>query len=310
MVQPSTRIAINQTEQTEQTDQSLSAGEMLPTALPTGLPTMYDLPSEDPEEPGLPDEFHDLQPQLLSRSLQLGKYSRQEMFSVSDMNLYYDPQHLKWYKRPDWFLVVGVSRLYQNRDLRQSYVLWDEKVSPIVVVEFLSPGTEQDDLGRFAKVPPEPSQPGKPPCKFDVYEQIVKVQNYIVYDEPSQTIRYFRLVNGSYQEQAIAPNNPKLWIPELEIGLAIATSEFDGVLQPWLRWCDRTGHFLDTDTEQERRAKEQERLAKEQAQAQLNEAQTQITEAAQRLLATGMAVEQVAEILGLSIEQVERLGAF
>jgi hypothetical protein len=30
------------------------------------LPTMYDLPSEDPEEPGLPDEFHDLQPQLLS----------------------------------------------------------------------------------------------------------------------------------------------------------------------------------------------------------------------------------------------------
>jgi preprotein translocase subunit SecB len=27
------------------------------------LPTMYDLKSEDPEEPGLPDEFHDLQPQ-------------------------------------------------------------------------------------------------------------------------------------------------------------------------------------------------------------------------------------------------------
>jgi hypothetical protein len=38
------------------------------------LPTMYDLPSENPEEPGLPDvragatkdEFHNLQPQLLS----------------------------------------------------------------------------------------------------------------------------------------------------------------------------------------------------------------------------------------------------
>jgi len=28
------------------------------------LPTMYDLPSEDPEEPGLPDEFHLLQPEL------------------------------------------------------------------------------------------------------------------------------------------------------------------------------------------------------------------------------------------------------
>jgi hypothetical protein len=29
------------------------------------LPTMYDLPSENAEEPGLPDEFHDFQPELL-----------------------------------------------------------------------------------------------------------------------------------------------------------------------------------------------------------------------------------------------------
>ncbi len=29
------------------------------------LPTIYDLPSEDPEEPGLPDDFHYFQPQLL-----------------------------------------------------------------------------------------------------------------------------------------------------------------------------------------------------------------------------------------------------
>jgi hypothetical protein len=28
------------------------------------LPTMYDLPSEDQEEMGLPDKFHDLQPHL------------------------------------------------------------------------------------------------------------------------------------------------------------------------------------------------------------------------------------------------------
>ncbi|MBV6624181.1 MAG: hypothetical protein KI793_14785 [Rivularia sp. (in: Bacteria)] len=29
------------------------------------LPTMYDLPSEDLEEPGLPDQFHIWQPRLL-----------------------------------------------------------------------------------------------------------------------------------------------------------------------------------------------------------------------------------------------------
>jgi hypothetical protein len=40
------------------------------------LPTMYDLPSDNPEKPGLPDEFHDLQPQLLSRTLLLVMLAR------------------------------------------------------------------------------------------------------------------------------------------------------------------------------------------------------------------------------------------
>lgn len=35
------------------------------------LPTMYDLPSESPAEPGLPDEFHDHQPDLLSVTLSI-----------------------------------------------------------------------------------------------------------------------------------------------------------------------------------------------------------------------------------------------
>ncbi len=30
---------------------------------------MYELPSEDPQEPGLPNEYHDFQPQLLSATL-------------------------------------------------------------------------------------------------------------------------------------------------------------------------------------------------------------------------------------------------
>lgn len=52
------------------------------------LPTMYDLPSEDPEEPGLPDEYHYLQPQLLSATFRLTNYSSDQVFSVGDMNLY------------------------------------------------------------------------------------------------------------------------------------------------------------------------------------------------------------------------------
>ena len=56
--------------------------------------------------------------------------------------------HQLWHKRPDWFLVVGVSRFYNERDLRLSYVMWQEEVSPMVVVELLSPGTEKEDLGQ------------------------------------------------------------------------------------------------------------------------------------------------------------------
>ena len=104
-----------------------------------------------------------------------------EIFSASDLKLYYDPDHTLCYKRPDWFLVTGVSRLYRGQSSRQSYVIWDEQVPPIVVVEFLSPGTEAEDLGRFADQPPTP-EPDKPPCKFEVYEQILKVPNYLVYD--------------------------------------------------------------------------------------------------------------------------------
>ncbi|NJR51694.1 MAG: Uma2 family endonuclease [Leptolyngbyaceae cyanobacterium CSU_1_3] len=293
----------------------------LPESWSTGnLPTMYDLPSEDPTEPGLPDEFHDLQPQLLSRTLRLSHYTAQEMFSVSDMNLYYDPEHLNWYKRPDWFLVVGVPRRYRGKSSRSSYVLWDEKVSPAIVVEFLSPGTEPEDLGRFAPQPPI-VKPGQPPCKFDVYEQIVQVQHYIVYHEETETLRYFRRVNLQFQEQPIADGNPRLWIPELEIGLGLWQGEFEGLPQAWLRWCDRAGQFFPTDTEaalasreierrakeQERRAKEQERRAKEQERRAREEAQAQVRQTAQNLLNLGMSIAQVSQITGLSQSQVQNL---
>ena len=117
--------------------------------LQPGLPTMYDLPSEFPEESGLPDVFHDLQPQLLSQTLHLVDYSRDNYCDASDLNLYYDPDHPLWHKRPDWMLAVGVPWLYGGQDLRLSYVTWQEgKKGPEVVVEFLSSGTEREVLGQ------------------------------------------------------------------------------------------------------------------------------------------------------------------
>ncbi|MEL6814130.1 MAG: Uma2 family endonuclease, partial [Cyanobacteria bacterium J06598_3] len=116
------------------------------------LPTMYELPDEFPEEPGSPDEFHDLQPQLLSRTLSLKGYAASDRFTASDLNVYYDVRHTRWHKRPDWFLAVNVPRVYNGKhgkDSRRNYVVWDEGESPSVIVEFISPRTEKEDLGRF-----------------------------------------------------------------------------------------------------------------------------------------------------------------
>ncbi|MBE9126530.1 MULTISPECIES: Uma2 family endonuclease [unclassified Coleofasciculus] len=277
------------------------------------LPTMYDLPSEYIGEPGLPDEFHDLQPQLLSRTLSLVAYPRDQWFTGADLNLYYDVHHPLWYKRPDWFLAVGVPRLYNGQDFRRSYVTWQEGQNPYVVIEFLSSGTEREDLGRFYRAedavegedtasPPaiQSSETERPLAKFSVYEQQLRVPHYLVYSRQTQRLRYFQWVGGRYQEQQVNESNPQVWLADLNIGLGLWEGNFEGISSSWLRWCDEDGNWLLTDTEQERLEKEQERQAKEQAQAQ-------VLQAAKNLLATGMTVVQVAELLGLSTEQVSSL---
>lgn len=251
------------------------------------LPTMYDLPSENPEEPGLPDEFHTLQPQLLSRTCRPPKISAQQMFSGTDMNLYYDVRHPRWYKRPDWFLVAGVPRLYDETDLRLSYVIWQEGVDPLVVVELLSPGTEAEDLGENVRsedvieVPTSESAGAEgsqdvqetgalrelPPRKWDLYERILRVPYYVVFSRYTDCLRVFTLVADRYQELELDPNQPKLWIPTLELGLGLWQGEYEGVTRQWLRWYEVEGNWVLTDTEQAvQRAEQVEALLEQERQ--------------------------------------------
>ncbi|BAS57274.1 hypothetical protein NIES2135_33700 [Leptolyngbya boryana NIES-2135] len=275
------------------------------------LPTMYDLPSENPEEPGLPDEFHDLQPQLLSRTLRLSQSVTDQFFTGAELNLYYDSAHPQWYKRPDWFLSIGVPRLYQGRDLRNSYVIWQERRAPFVVVELLSPGTEKEDLGSYADTPEielEPLQPvreasetptakgqksEKPPSKWKVYEQILRVPYYIVFSRYDDQVHFFKLVGGKYQAQPLDPENSRIWIPELEIGLGLWQGEFEGICRSWLRWYDDQGNWILTDAEQERQ--------------RANQAESQLLQVARNLLQTGMSIEQVSQITGLTETEVQQL---
>ena len=197
-----------------------------------------------------------------------------------------------------------MSRLYEGKRDRASYVMWQEKVSPAVIVELLSPGTESEDLGRFAPKPAlektsEKTSPNTP-AKFQVYEQILKVPHYVVFNRRDNSLRYFRLSGGAYQEQSVAETNPRIWIPELAIGLAIWQGVFEGLPQDWLRWCDAEGMLLPTDTEAA--------LQREaEAQQQRDQAESQIRQTVLNLLAFGMAIEQVAQMTGLSVSEVRAI---
>ncbi len=261
---------------------------------------MYDLPSEDPEEPGLPDEFHDLQPQLLSLTFRPPHYRASQVFSASDMNLYYDVRHAQWYKRPDWFGVVGVPRLYDEVDMRLSYVVWQEGVNPYVIVELLSPGTEKEDLGENdeEKLPPEseelrdngqaiePQSEEKPPRKWKVYEQILRIPYYVVFSRYTNQLRAFKQEGAHYQELEL--HQPRVWMPELELGLGLWQGEYQGIERLWLRWYDAQGNWILTQTEQERQRAEQ-------AESRAQEAETRLESLRQRLRESGIDPDELLD---------------
>jgi Uma2 family endonuclease len=234
------------------------------------LPTMYDLPSESAEEPGVPDEFHDWQAELCSVTFNPPGYPKDQVLAAADLNLYYNPDRPGWHKRPDWFGVVGVSRFYQGKgkpkkqdkpdkkELRLSYVVWYEKVLPVIVIEFLSRSTHKDDLGQKASK-------GKQPTKWQVYEQILQIPYYVTFDRRTDEMRVFCLDDSDtpqYQEQIVADS--RFWFPRLEMGLGLWQGEYRGIDRLWLRWYDVEGNWIPTEAEQERLRAEQERLRAEQ----------------------------------------------
>ncbi|EDX71308.1 conserved hypothetical protein [Coleofasciculus chthonoplastes PCC 7420] len=252
------------------------------------LPTMYDLPSDNPEDPGLPDEFHFFQPLLLLLTFQPTNWNWEQVFSACDLNLYYDVNHTHWYKRPDWFGVVGIPRLYEQRDLRLSYVIWQEEISPFVVVELLSPGTEDEDLGQTVQ------QTGNPPTKWQVYEQILRVPYYVIFSRYTHELSIFRLIEGNYQQVNLTDN--RFFMPELGLSLGLWSGRFREINGQWLRWMTPSGELIPTDNEQATVAQQRAIAAQEQA-----------ILAQQRAIAAEERAQQEAQLAQLAQERAQQL---
>jgi Uma2 family endonuclease len=207
------------------------------------LPTMYDLPSEEPEESGLPDDFHYHQPQLLRETFCPPNSSPEQIYVASDLNLYYDVEHHDWYKRPDWFAVLGVPPLYgAERELRYSYVIWQEKVSPFIVIELLSEGTEKEDLGQTSR-----KSVKKPPTKWEVYEQQLQIPYYVVFSRNPDKFQAFQLIKGRYHELTL--DKGRFWLPQIQLGLGLWQGNYNGAERQWLRWYDASNRWISTPLE-------------------------------------------------------------
>jgi Uma2 family endonuclease len=248
------------------------------------LPTMYDLPSESPED-GVPDQFHIFQPQLLSETFLPANTPEDQVFTATDLYIYYDVKRQNRHKRPDWFAVIGVPRLYDDHDLRLSYVIWQEGISPLIVVELLSPGTDKEDLGKTLR---EASQP---PPKWEVYEKILRVPYYVVFDRATDKLQIFELKGSRYMDAALADG--KLWLPDAELFLALWKGAYQGVERLWLRFADKNGNWIPTPLEREKQRSEQLLEMEKQRSEQLLEREKQRSE----------------QLLEMEKQRVERLAA-
>jgi Uma2 family endonuclease len=136
---------------------------------------------------------------------------------------------------PDWFYVPNVPPDL-NGNFRRSYVLWQEYIAPLIVLEFVSgDGSEERDKTPWTG-------------KFWVYEQVIRPAFYGIYEVSKASVEVYQLVAGQYQR--LAPNQRgRVAIPALGVELGIWSGSYQNVELPWLRWWDAQGNLLLTGHE-------------------------------------------------------------
>jgi Uma2 family endonuclease len=175
---------------------------------------------------------------------------------------------------PDWFYVPNVPPTL-NGKVRRSYVLWQEYVAPLIVLEFVSGnGAEERD-----RTPPSEGQVGK----FWVYEQAIRVPYYGIYEVEKAQVAVYHLVDTVYQP--MPPNDRGHYpIAPLGVELGIWQGRYQNVELPWLRWWDADGQLLLTgderaDLEQQEVIRERQRTEQERQRAEMErQKRQQLTE--------------------------------
>lgn len=165
---------------------------------------------------------------------------------------------------PDWFYVPNVPSTL-NGTFRRSYVLWQEYIAPLIVLEFVSgTGAEERDKTPWTG-------------KFWIYEQVIRPAFYGIYEVTKASVEVYHLVEGQYR---LLPVNDRGHYPISPMGveLGIWHGQYLNLELPWLRWWDAQGNLLLNG--QEKAALAEART--KQAETQLEQAETQLEQERQR----------------------------
>ncbi|WP_414587459.1 Uma2 family endonuclease [Scytonema sp. PCC 10023] len=210
--------------------------------LPRYLPSAEELPDSD--DTPVDNELQELIPGLLKAILLILWAERMDWFFGIDMGIYYHPD--KPPIVPDGFLSLGVERIY-DEELRPSYVLWDENVVPILVLEVVSQNYRKEYS-----------------TKKEEYAAL-GVLYYVVYSSRRRRkprLEVHRLVDGEYELQE---ENP-VWLPEVGLGIGCQRGTYGGVTREWLYWYDEQGKRYPTPEERVRAAEQRIQAAEQRAQ--------------------------------------------
>ncbi|MCS6851509.1 MAG: Uma2 family endonuclease [Gemmataceae bacterium] len=148
-------------------------------------------------------------------------------------------------KAPDWFYVPGVPPMLEGQ-VRRSYVMWKEIVSPLVVIEFASgDGSEERDRTPWHG-------------KFWVYEQAVHAAYYVIFEPFVGRVEAYHLVDGRYVPLELN-HRGHYELPAMEVEVGLWRGSYLGIDTLWLRFWDREGNLLlsaEERAEQERQRAE------------------------------------------------------
>jgi len=187
---------------------------------------------------------------------------------------------------PDWFYVPNVPPTIDGQ-LRRSYVMWQEFVAPLIVLEFVSGnGAEERDKTPLLRSGQQETKPGK----FWIYENVIRPAFYGIYEVTKASVEVYHLIENRYQ--LVAANERGHYpIEPLGVELGIWQGRYQNVELPWLRWWDSAGNLLLSGAEraqQEQQIAEQERQRADREQERAQQAEDQLEQLRAQLRSAGI----------------------